>query len=113
MPRFSPLRALFFAGVAGMLTFAAARAAAPTTPEQRAEMIGLVAKLESAPYAKDASDTRGKVMAWLIEAPDVSVTLCPALLIDPDALAGEDGEALASQLMFSEARFLLENTDQA
>src|SRR5262245_35636118 len=112
MSRFSSARTLAVAGLAGLFTFVAARAAAPTTPQQRAEMIGLVAKLESAPYAADASDTRGKVMTWLYEAPDVSVTVCPALLVDPDSLSGEEGEALVSQLMFAEARFLLEHTDQ-
>ena len=113
MSAFTSLRALAVSGLIGSLVFAAAQAASPTTPEQRAEMIQLVEKLETTPYTADGQDVRAKVLTWLIDAPDVSVTVCTYLLGDPDAFDGDDGGILSTQLMFSEARFILEHADQA
>ena len=99
----------------GLLVFGAtAIAAAPTSPEQRAEMIRLINQIEATPYGADADDARRAVLEWLTEAPDVEVNVCGALLVDLAALEKEkDDPGLLLQLMFSEARFILENPAQA
>jgi hypothetical protein len=98
--------------VSGMLS-ALASAATPASPETRAEMISRIDALEKRPYDPAARDARGTVMTWLIDAPDVSVTICSALLGDLDELDKDGGELFATQLPFSEARFILENPSKA
>ncbi|HEX5160628.1 MAG TPA: hypothetical protein VFV88_02840 [Steroidobacteraceae bacterium] len=98
--------------VSGMLS-AIVPAAPPTSPETRAEVISRIDALEKKPYDPAARDARGTVMTWLIDAPDVSVTICSALLGDLDELDQDGGELFATQLPFSEARFILENPSKA
>jgi hypothetical protein len=96
------------------LCIAPAFAQEPTSPEKKAEMIRLVDSLEARPYGVDADNSRKAVMAWLTDAPDVTVTVCSALLGDVDKLEGEkDDPGLLLQLMFAEARFILQHPDQA
>lgn len=109
------LLASTLAGVAVCVLFVAPLAAAqkPTSAEKRTQMIQLIAALERNPYHKDAKAARRAVLEWLTEAPDVSVTICPALLVDMGKLKGDDGTILFGQLPFAEARFILEHPDQA
>jgi hypothetical protein len=89
-------------------------AAEPTSSAQRAEMIRLINGLEKKPYGPDADNSRKVVMDWLTEAPDVTVNVCGALLGDIDDLEGEkDDPGLLLQLMFAEARLILEHPEQA
>jgi hypothetical protein len=89
-------------------------AAEPTSPETKAQMIRLINGLEAKPYGAEADDARRVVLEWLTEAPDVSVNVCGALLVDLDALEkAKDDPGLLLQLMFSEARFILENPAEA
>ncbi len=52
-------------------------------------------------------------MTWLAEAPDVTVKLCPRVLGDFRKIKGNEGSILVVQLMFSEAKFILEHPDKA
>ena len=86
----------------------------PTSPEKKAEVIRMVNALESRPYGDDADISRKAVMEWLTDAPDVTVNVCGALLGDPEKLEGEkDDPGLLLQLMFSEARFILQHPELA
>lgn len=86
----------------------------PTSPEKKAEMIRLVDSLEAHPYGGNADGSRKAVMEWLTDAPDVTVTVCSALLGDVEKLEGEkDDPGLLLQLMFAEARFILQHPEQA
>lgn len=105
---FRPI-ALVLAAAVGM----SAWAQAPTTPEQKTRMVQLIDGLEKHPYADDSNGSRKEVMEWLTDAPDVSVTVCGALLGDLERLDKEGGGDLLLQLMFSEARFILENPEKA
>lgn len=102
-----------FVVLLGAAVCVSAWAQAPTTPEQKTRMIQLIDGLEKHPYADDAGSSRKEVMEWLTEAPDVSVTVCGALLGDLEKLDKEGGGELLLQLMFSEARFILENPQQS
>jgi hypothetical protein len=86
----------------------------PTSSEKKAEMIRRVDSLEVHPYGNDADGSRKAVMEWLTDAPDVTVTVCGALLGDVEKLEGEkDDPGLLLQLMFAEARFILQHPEQA
>ena len=66
------------------------------------------------PYGDDANQSRKAVMAWLTDAPDVTVTVCMDLLGDAWQLMDEkDDPGLLLQLMFAEARFILQHPEQA
>jgi len=85
----------------------------PTAPEKKAEMIRLIQALETTPFGKGAKEARREVLLWLTDAPDVTVTMCPQLLVDLKKFKGDEGAALVGQLAFSEAKFILENPDKA
>ena len=105
--------AAFTCTIVSSLVATLAAAQTPTSPETRAEMIRLIDALEKQPYAASAGDSASKVMSWLTEAPDVSVTMCTALLIDLDELEKDGGGTLATQILFAEARFILEEPAKA
>lgn len=106
------MRQLSLVAVAALVNVASAQE--PTSPEKKAEMIRLVDSLEAKPYGGDADNSRKAVMDWLTDAPDVTVTVCGALLGDVEKLEGEkDDPGLLLQLMFAEARFILQHPEQA
>jgi len=102
---------ILFAGLTGSAQSPTQRQ--PTSPEKKAEMIRLIGGLETNPFASEAKNARSQVLLWLTNAPDVTVTICPALLIDIKKFKGDEGAALVGQLAFSEAKFILENPDKA
>ena len=99
----------WLAALAASLTWAAE----PTSPQTRVEIIRLVDTLEKQPDHPQGREMRRKVLTWLTEAPDVSVTVCEQLLgikdFEPDGPGGE----LLLQAPFAEAKFILENPDKA
>jgi hypothetical protein len=88
-------------------------AAEPTSPETRVEMIQLIDTLEKHPNDPDARAARGKVMTWLTDAPDVTVTVCGDLLGDASKYTRDQSGDFLIQLAFSEAKFILENPGKA
>lgn len=88
-------------------------AAEPTSPETRAEMIRLIDTLEKNPTAPNSKEMRDKVLTWLTEAPDVSVTMCGKFLGIENFSTGRPGGELIVQQPFAEAKFILEHPDQA
>jgi hypothetical protein len=85
----------------------------PTSPETRARMIKLIGQLESDPYVDNGKEIRREVMVWLIDAPDISVSPCPHVIGDIKKMRDDDGALLVTQLVFSEAKFILEHPDKA
>src|SRR5688572_6703464 len=84
-----------------------------TSAATKTRMIELIGTLESDPFIKGGKKLRGEVMSWLAEAPDVAVQLCPAVLGDIEEIESDEGETLVVQLIFSEAKFILQNPDKA
>jgi hypothetical protein len=88
-------------------------AAEETSAATKTRMIQIIETLESNPFVKDGKKIRGEVMSWLTEAPDVAVMLCPEVLgIVRDDL-DDDAATLVVQMMFSQAKFILEHPDKA
>jgi hypothetical protein len=76
-------------------------------------MIKLIDGLEKHPNDPNAGDARTRVMAWLTDAPDVTVNVCGPLLGDIKNFKEDEAGDMLMSLMFSEARFILEHPDQA
>jgi hypothetical protein len=67
--------ALFISGQA-----ASGQNRGPSTAEERARVIQLVQKLQADPIDPRTKSDREWALQWLIEVPDVNVTICPDLL---------------------------------
>lgn len=85
----------------------------PSTPEQRKQAVEIATFLETNPLAKDAKDKRAALLLFLIQAPDITVTICSNVLGDSKKLKGDYESELVSQLPFSQAKFVIENPDKA
>ncbi len=109
-----PTRA-WLAGLALVLVGAGLPAwpAEPTSAATRAEMIGLIDTLEKYPNDPQARVLRREVLAWLTEAPDVTVTVCGEFLGIRNFEPGQPSGELVLLQAFAEARFILENPDKA
>lgn len=85
----------------------------PTTPETKAHMLQLINTLETDPFNKNAKENAREVLLWLTNAPDVTVQLCGGVMGELSKFKGGEGSTLVGQLIFSEAKFILENPDKA
>jgi len=85
----------------------------PTPAAKKAEMIQLIDTLEKHPTAPNAKQLRDKVLTWLNEAPDVTITLCDEFLGVENFPEDKPGRELLLQQPFAEAKFILEHPDQA
>ncbi len=85
----------------------------PSTPEERKQAVEMVTFLETNPLAKEAKDYRAKLLFFLTEVPDITVTLCMNVLGESKKVKGDYDSELVGQLVFSQAKFLIENPDKA
>ncbi len=110
MPNRNPLCGKLAALAIGFLLAASAAAAdrGPSTPEERAKALELVDLLEKNPSAPEAKPARAWLTLWLVEVPDLTVSLCPDLLGTPEELAAVPPE-LAIHQAYAQAAFLIEN----
>ena len=106
-------RALPIMALSVFATMQGVAAEQKTSAATKARMIQLISVLESDPFLKDGTEVRDEIMSWLAEAPDVTVKVCPKVLGDIKKIKGDEGGMLVVQLMFSEAKFILEHPDKA
>jgi hypothetical protein len=85
----------------------------PSTPEERKRAVEMATFLEKNPLANEAKDYRGALLYFLVEVPDISVTFCPDVLGESKQLKGDYKSELVGQLMYSQAKFVIENPDKA
>jgi len=85
----------------------------PSTPEERAKALQYARDLETNPLGPQAKSEREWFTLWLIEVPDITVKVCPRLLGPEIPDKKKFGTEIFSQLMFSEAAFMIENPDKA
>jgi hypothetical protein len=100
--------AILFAGAAP-----AQQKRGPSTPEERAKAVRFAHDLESNPLGPQAKSEREWLTLWLIEVPDITVEVCPRLLGSELPDKKKFGTEILSQLMYSEAAFMIENPDKA
>ena len=85
----------------------------PSTEEERTKAVQLAHLLETDPLAKQAKEARSWLTLWLIEIPDITVSMCTALLGPEFDMDKKYGGELAMQQGFSAAAFKIEHPDQA
>lgn len=85
----------------------------PSTQEERARAVQAAHALQVDPLSPDVIPEREWLIKWLIEVPDISISLCPAILGDlGDKNNGYPGALIATE-MASEAAFVIEHPDKA
>lgn len=85
----------------------------PSTPEERKRAVEMATFLETNPLAKEAKDVRSALLFFVIQAPDITVSLCTNVLGESKRLKGDYESVLVGQLAFSQAKFVIENPDKA
>jgi hypothetical protein len=85
----------------------------PSTPEERAKAVQIAHDLENNPMGPQAVNEREWITRWLIEVPDITVDVCPRLLGTELPDKKKHGTEIFSQLLYSEAAFIIENPDKA
>jgi hypothetical protein len=91
----------------------ASAARGPSTQEERDKALGLVQVLETDPLGDQAKDARRWLTVWLIEVPDISVKVCPALLAPLLGEKKNHAAEILTQMMFSVAAFTIKNPTAA
>src|ERR1700688_607465 len=85
----------------------------PSTAEERTRAVKIAHELESDPLAKDAKDNREWVIQWIIDIPDITVTVCNDYFGQlPKVTRGHIRE-IVNQMVISSAAFMIEHTDKA
>jgi hypothetical protein len=85
----------------------------PSTSDERAKAVKIAHELESDPLARDAKDNREWVIQWIIEIPDITVTVCNDYFGQlPKATRGHIREVV-NQMVISSAAFMIEHPDKA
>lgn len=95
------------------LTSASAQDRGPSTPEERQRAVEIATLLENEPLHKNAKALSKELLVWLIEVPDISVTLCTAVFGDYSKIKGEYSPVITGQFTFSQAKFVIEHPDKA
>lgn len=85
----------------------------PSTPEERKQAVEMANFLEANPLAKEAKDYRAKLFMFLADVPDISIKLCLSVIGDSKKFKGDYESELTSQLMYSQAKFIIENPEKA
>lgn len=91
----------------------AQRQRGPSTPEERKRAVEMITFLETNPLAKEAKDYRAALIGFIAEVPDITVKLCTNVLGESKRFKGDYDSELMAQLMFSQAKFIIENPEKA
>lgn len=82
-------------GLAVKTTFAQNRG--PSTPEERKRAVEIATLLENDPLNKDAKSLSSELLIWLIEVPDIHVTICTNVLGDYSKIKGDYSATITAQ----------------
>jgi hypothetical protein len=81
----------------------------PSTPEERRRAVEMVNFLETKPLEKEARKMREALLYFLVEVPDITVNVCTDALGDLKRFKGDYETELLGQMMYSQAKFIIEN----
>jgi hypothetical protein len=85
----------------------------PSTAAERTRAVEMATYLETTPLGKDAKDYRAKLFLFLATVPGITVKLCSNVLGESKSLKGDYDPELVGQLMFSQAKFIIEHPEKA
>ena len=107
---------LLFSAVAVLLCCAQgarAQKRGPSTPDERRRAVEMINFLEAKPLEKEAKKYRETLLYFLVEVPDITVSLCTDALGESKRFKGDYETELLGQMMYSQAKFVIENPDRA
>jgi hypothetical protein len=105
--------ALVIASGFGTASSAFAQKRGPSTAAERQRAVEITTLLETDPLNKNAEALSRELLTWLIEIPDISVTICTGMLGDYSQLKGDYKGTITTQLSFGETKFVIEHPEQA
>ncbi len=85
----------------------------PSTPEERKRAVKIATLLENDPLNKNAEALSRELLTWLIQIPDITVTICTGMLGDYSQIKEDYKGTMTTQLSFGEAKFVIEHPEQA
>jgi hypothetical protein len=91
--------------------FAARSARGPSTPEERKQALDIIQRWEADPLNPSLTQEREWVLNWIIQIPDVHVTVCVFFDKLPKGDKKDAANIVLAQ-MFSQAAFVLQNPDR-
>jgi hypothetical protein len=80
----------------------------PSTPAERTKALAAIDDLEQNPLGPNAQEERRWLTLWLIEVPDIHVSVCTLL---PDLSKGDkkDSNIIFTQMIFSAGRYAIQH----
>ena len=81
----------------------------PSTPEERARALDYIQSLEQKPLAKDSVEKRIWLTEWIVQVPDITVTMCCKALDSLDTVNETYSNQLRMQAIYSEAGYILQH----
>src|SRR5918912_1326990 len=84
----------------------------PSTPEARKRAVEIATLLENEPLHKDAKKLSEALLYFLIEVPDIHVSICTGALGDYSKIKGDYAPTITAQLTFSTAKYVIEHPDE-
>ncbi|HTC63742.1 MAG TPA: hypothetical protein VK709_12935 [Candidatus Saccharimonadales bacterium] len=84
----------------------------PSTPDERTRAVKIAHELENEPLSKDAKENRDWVIQWIVDIPDITVTVCDeyfGTLTKP--IRGHVRE-IVNQMVISSAAYMIEHPDK-
>jgi hypothetical protein len=86
---------------------------APSTAAERKRAVEIATLLENDPLNKNANNLSRELLIWLIEIPDITVTICTGMLGDYSKIKGDYAGTITTQLSFAETKFVIEHPEEA
>jgi hypothetical protein len=85
----------------------------PSTPEEQERFVKFVHRSEAAPLDESLRSETKWAIVWLVEVPDVHVSVCTAPLGDFMKKKYKFSPEIVTQVMFSSGAFVIEHPDKA
>jgi hypothetical protein len=84
----------------------------PSTVEERARAVKVAHELENEPLAKDAKDNRDWVIQWIVDIPDITVTVCDDYFGTLSKPVRGHVREIVNQMVISSAAYMIEHPDK-
>jgi hypothetical protein len=84
----------------------------PSTAEERARAVKIAHDLENEPLAKDAKENRDWVIQWIVDIPDITVTVCDDYFGTIAKPVRGHVREIVNQMVISSAAYMIEHPDK-
>jgi hypothetical protein len=84
----------------------------PSTAEERTRAVKIAHALESDPLAKDAKDNREWMIQWIVDIPDITVTVCDEYFGASSKTVKGHERDIINQMIISSAAYMIEHPDK-